>query len=124
MSNLLDESLSSKADENTPVADQSFYEEAAFYLFSVKKSDDEVLYLLTQKGLSDGAAATIITGLHAQYNSELRNKAKKDMLWGGVWFFGGIIATVADFGLIFWGAILFGGIQFFRGVSNYAQKNK
>ncbi len=44
--------------------------------------------------------------------------ARNDMLWGAVWCMGGIIATAADFGYIFWGAIVFGGFQFLRGISN------
>lgn len=44
--------------------------------------------------------------------------ANKDMLWGAVWCVGGIIGTVADTGYIFWGAIVFGAIQFFKGLSN------
>ena len=39
-----------------------------------------------------------------------------DMLWGAVWCIGGIIATFADIGYIFYGAIIFGGIQFVQGV--------
>ncbi len=42
--------------------------------------------------------------------------AQKDMLYGALWCIGGIVATVADFGYIFWGAIVFGGIQFFKGL--------
>jgi hypothetical protein len=37
------------------------------------------------------------------------------MLYGGLWFIGGLIATVADFGYFFWGAIIFGGYQFLKG---------
>jgi hypothetical protein len=44
--------------------------------------------------------------------------ANKDMLYGALWCFGGIIATVADFGFIFWGAIVFGAIQFIKGATN------
>jgi len=44
--------------------------------------------------------------------------ARNDMLWGAVWCMGGIIATAADFGYIFWGAIVFGGFQLIRGISN------
>lgn len=47
-----------------------------------------------------------------------KEKAKRDMLFGALWCVGGIIATLADIGFIFWGAIVFGGIQFFRGLIN------
>lgn len=44
--------------------------------------------------------------------------SNNDMLFGALWFIGGVIGTVADIGYIFWGAILFGAIQFFKGVMN------
>ncbi|MES2141232.1 MAG: hypothetical protein V4511_16105 [Bacteroidota bacterium] len=47
-----------------------------------------------------------------------KEKAKRDMLFGALWCIGGIIATAAHIGFIFWGAIIFGGIQFFRGLIN------
>lgn len=48
-----------------------------------------------------------------------KDAANKDILVGSLWFFGGLIATVANFGYIFWGAILFGGIQMLKGISEY-----
>ncbi len=53
-----------------------------------------------------------------QLQAAKKEKAQKDMLFGGLWCVGGIVATVADIGYIFWGAIVFGGIQFFRGLAN------
>lgn len=50
--------------------------------------------------------------------------AMRDMLVGGLFFFGGLVITVGSlmFGnggfVLAWGAIIFGGIQFFRGVAN------
>jgi len=48
----------------------------------------------------------------------INKRANKNMLYGALWCVGGIIATAADFGYIFWGAIMFGAIQFFRGLPN------
>lgn len=53
-----------------------------------------------------------------EYISAKKKQAENDMLYGALWCIGGIIATAAHVGFIFWGAILFGGIQFFRGLSN------
>jgi hypothetical protein len=44
--------------------------------------------------------------------------ARKDMLYGALWCVGGTIATMADIGYIFWGAIIFGAVQFFKGLAN------
>ena len=54
-----------------------------------------------------------------EYKRAINNKAKKDMIFGALWCVGGTIATVAQTGFIFWGAIIFGGIQFFRGAASY-----
>jgi hypothetical protein len=53
-----------------------------------------------------------------EYISAKKKQAENDMLYGALWCIGGIIATAAHIGFIFWGAILFGGIQFFKGLSN------
>lgn len=53
-----------------------------------------------------------------EYISAKKKQAENDMLYGALWCIGGIIATAAHIGFIFWGAILFGGIQFFRGLLN------
>ena len=45
----------------------------------------------------------------------------KDVLYGALWCAGGIIATVADIGFIFWGAIVFGGYQLIKGLANQAK---
>lgn len=44
-----------------------------------------------------------------------KNEGASDMLWGAIWCVGGIVATAADIGYIFWGAIVFVGIQFIQG---------
>ena len=45
---------------------------------------------------------------------------KNDMIWGAVWCIGGIIVTLLSIGngagVIAYGAIIWGTIQFFRGV--------
>lgn len=73
---------------------------------------------LMEKGLDEDSAQTVIKNLEQQINDTKKEQAKSDMLWGAVWCIGGIIATVADFGYIFCGAIVFGGIQFFKGIAN------
>jgi hypothetical protein len=45
------------------------------------------------------------------------------MLYGALWCGGGTIATMANIGFFFWGAIIFGGIQLVRGLINYSSSN-
>ena len=46
-------------------------------------------------------------------------QARKDMLYGALWCIGGTAATLAHIGYIFGGAIVFGGIQFLKGITNF-----
>ena len=53
---------------------------------------------------------------------EIKNiPARKDILYGMLWCTGGIVLTIADVGFIFWGAIVFGGFQMFKGISSLEQ---
>jgi hypothetical protein len=58
-------------------------------------------------------------------NSPGRAAANRNMLVGGLWCVGGIVVSVATYSaassgggsyVVAWGAIIFGGIQFFRGL--------
>ncbi len=94
------------------------YKYAADLLLEEKKTDFEVRQSLVERGLPQDAADVIVDNLMAQINSESKEQAKKDVLYGALWCFGGIAATVADIGFIFWGAIIFGGIQLVKGLMN------
>jgi hypothetical protein len=94
------------------------YNHVARMLIQEKRNEIEVIDSLVQQGVDAETASTIV--LHTQSHiSQLKKKrAQKDMLYGALWCVGGIVATAANIGFIFWGAIIFGGIQFFRGVAN------
>lgn len=99
-------------------AENSAYEYAANLLLHGKKTSEEVVESLTQQGLNRESATAVVENLQNQITEAKKERAKKDMLYGALWCIGGIVATVADIGFIFWGAILFGAIQFFKGVAN------
>lgn len=44
------------------------------------------------------------------------SKYEKHILFGALWVFGGLIATAASERYIFWGAVVFGGIEFLGGI--------
>lgn len=62
-----------------------------------------------------------------------KEQAKKDMLSGAGIFVLGLIVTIASFAtassgsggyyLLCWGPVIFGAIQFFKGLANYAKKD-
>ena len=76
-----------------------------------EKTDDEKLYLEQLSRLRI-----------AQIEQQEQKQAKNDVLYGGLWFAGGLIVTIVSLsngngGIIAYGAVIFGGIQFFRGLS-------
>lgn len=56
---------------------------------------------------------------------------EKDMLYGALWCIGGIIVTSVGYSsasgggsyLVTWGAILFGALQFFKGLINSGRQS-
>ena len=103
-------------DQQTTV--DQVYNYAANQLVNGQKSAYEVEQLLIGKGLDAESAGVVVSNLETQIQDAKRKRAKKDMLYGALWCVGGLALTFANVGFIFWGAIIFGGIQFFKGVSN------
>lgn len=94
------------------------YNYAANLLLNENKSTNEAKQQLVAQGLSYEIAELIVENVEIEIQEAKHEKARKDMVYGALWFCGGTILTVADIGFIFWGAILFGGIQFFKGLIN------
>ena len=108
---------------NTDVSQQQavneYYNFAANLLVNEKKSPAEVKNALKERGLSEDASYTIVSSLEVEIKKAKKERAGKDILYGALWCVGGTIATLANIGFIFWGAILFGGIQLIKGLVNY-----
>ena len=103
----------------TQEASPEIYEIAAVQMVNHNKSAEEVKSLLVQHhGLDSAGAAVVVENLEKKIAEGKKEQANKDILYGALWCGGGTIATIADFGYIFWGAILFGGIQLVKGLIN------
>ncbi|MFL5763143.1 MAG: hypothetical protein ACJ77K_04315 [Bacteroidia bacterium] len=102
----------------TEKAVDQIYEYAANLMVKQSKTPTETINLLVSRGLDQKSATTIVTNLEQHIGKAKKERANKDMLYGALWCIGGIIATVSDIGFIFWGAIVFGAVQFFKGVIN------
>lgn len=113
-----------QADQSQAV--NAIYNYAANMLVNENKTADEVQAALVEKGLSSENAATVVRAIEDQIYEAKRSRASKDMLYGALWCVGGIIATAIGYSsasggggyMVFYGAIIFGAIQFFRGVIN------
>ena len=76
-----------------------------------EKTDEERLYLEQLRKLRI-----------AQIAQQEQKQSKNDVLYGGLWLAVGLIVTIVSLsngngGIIAYGAVIFGGIQFFRGLS-------
>jgi hypothetical protein len=108
-----------QAEVSQQQAVNDLYNLAANLLVNEKKNSEEVKNALKERGLSEDAAYTILRNVEDEIKKTKKGAAGKDMLYGALWCIGGTIATISNVGFIFWGAILFGGIQFLKGLYNY-----
>ncbi len=97
---------------------EKLYSFAAEQLHSGRPAS-EVEQSLIRTGLSTAEAAVIVAAL-----VRVRQDAgRRNMLHGALWCGGGLLVTLVSFQagngsfVLAWGAILFGAIQFFRGLS-------
>ena len=102
----------------------------AVYAFAAEKmrngaSPPQITEALVQKGLDRRLASTVVANLSQMRSRAIRDAAKKNMLYGGLWCVGGTAVTIGTYSaasgggsyVVAWGAIVFGAIQFFRGVT-------
>lgn len=85
-------------------------------------SPAEVEKSLIRCGLTPGEAAQVVADLRRTGSRVLQEAGRKNMKHGALWCAGGILVTLLTFQsggtvVIAWGAIVFGGIQFFRGMN-------
>ncbi len=94
-------------------------------------SDKKIQEELVAKGLQEATAMTLVSKMRAAYDRESAKAGPKNMLIGALWCVGGIIVTAVTFSLatgggtyvVAWGAIVFGAVQFIKGVIQ-TQKGK
>lgn len=106
--------------EKDSVAHQEHLKEMMKYAVDLyvyqDKNSYEVISALKERGMSEDEAQEIISVIDQRLEETENSAHKKNVIIGGVFFAGGLIATFANLGFIFWGAIVFGGIQMVRGI--------
>lgn len=85
---------------------------------------------LMEMGLDAEAAALVVNNLKQARSKALKEAGQKNMLFGALWCIGGIAVTALTYQaaagggggkyIIAWGAIVFGAIQFIRGLAQSA----
>jgi hypothetical protein len=87
---------------------------------------------LTERGLDAGEASVVVHHLERAHVEARKAAGRKNMIFGALWCFGGIALTALTYraaanagggkSIVAWGAILFGGIQFVRGLIQSAEE--
>ncbi len=101
------------------------YEHAAA-LVRAGKSTDDIHADLRARGLDEPAAAEVVRKVSGVHKA-LKEAGKRNMLCGAAWCIGGVLVTALSYGaaahsmgggsyIVAWGAVIFGAIQFFRGL--------
>ena len=93
-------------------------------LYNQKKSIEETKAALIENGLRAEEADVVIANLQNQYKQEKRAAGNKNMLYGALWCVGGLLVTILTYSaasdggtyVVAWGAVIFGAIQFFKGL--------
>jgi hypothetical protein len=103
----------------------------AVYRFAAQQMRDgiapaEIRRNLIEQGLSVEVATIVVDNLQEAMAKAHSQAGQKNMLFGALWCIGGIVVTVATYSaaasagegryIIAWGAIVFGAVQFFRGL--------
>jgi hypothetical protein len=93
-----------------------YHNEAIRMIVKEEKLPSQVKRGLMQLGADEGVASEIANSAQDLVREAKIKKANKDVVFGSLWCVGGTVLTLADVGFIFWGAILFGGIQLINGL--------
>lgn len=117
--------MASANKEQQDAIDQ-IYNYAGDLLVNKKKSAMETQNALIEQGIDAESASVVVANLEQQINDAKQKRAKKDILHGALWCFGGILVTVVTFSaasgggtyVVTWGAIIFGAIQLIKGLVN------
>lgn len=94
-------------------------------LMSDGLSESDIEAKLQEKGLDAESASMLVRNVMGLRSKAMRAAGKRDMIYGALWCIGGILVTVITFLMasgggtyvVTWGAIIFGAVQFFRGLS-------
>lgn len=108
-------------------AAEDVYAYAANLMVHRDQNNYQVKTALMERGLDEASAEIVISNLEVQIEEARKKRANKDMLYGALWCVGGTVITVATYSaasngggryFVAWGAIIFGAIQFFKGLAN------
>lgn len=77
-----------------------------------------IIAALIEKGIDEETANKLVDDGEDKLMSAERSAANKDIIYGAIWLVAGIAITFSGVGLITYGAIIYGLIRLFKGLSN------
>lgn len=83
---------------------------------------------LVEQGLDEESANIVVSNLVKARKEQKHEQGKKNMIFGILWFIGGLVVTAATYSaasngghyIVAWGAVIFGAIQFLQGLFQYS----
>ena len=94
----------------------AIYDEAWSLLAEDGKSSEETIVALVARGHNEARAREVVAEALVHLQSQPSDQNDNQVLYGALWFFGGLVLTIADTGYIWWGAMLYGVYKMFRGM--------
>ena len=100
------------------------YEYAINQIIHGGKHPNDVISELVIEGLAIEDAQAIVANIMHKMHEKQKQKSNKDILYGALWCLGGLLLTWITYDaaskggtyIVAWGAILFGALQFLKGV--------
>jgi hypothetical protein len=102
----------------------------AVYTFAAEQMRDgvapaKIKASLIEKGVDEESAGVVVRNLKEARSKAIKEAANKNMLFGALWCIGGIVVTALTYSaaagggryVVAWGAVVFGAIQFVRGLA-------
>jgi len=115
-----------KMSDDKPTAEENAEAVYAFAADQMRNglTGPEVVKVLVENGLEHETAAVVVEDLTNLRKRVSREAGQKNMLIGALWCGGGLAVTAITFSaasgggvyVVTWGAVIFGAIQFLRGV--------
>ena len=98
---------------------QQVYDYAADLIVNKGLSYSDAKRNLINQGIDPEGAETVVNNIEQQIDEAKHDAAGKDIMWGLIWTGGGLALTFITGGqYIFWGAVVYGGYRFIKGLAN------
>lgn len=111
----------------TKIATPADLQHLVAFAFNLLKNEEltrkSVIRKIMALNYSESTAIQAVDIAEQQLNQAMKSKATRDIVIGAAFLILGLVLTFANIGFIFYGAIIFGGIQCVRGIINLSGQN-